>query len=275
MSAAPPPKPRLGNLTLRLLTAAVGIPVVLALILVGGWPFILAVAALLAVGAGEVTHALGLRLRDPLTVVCVAATAGLAIAAAVAADTVAAELVLLVMLSLSVMVLAARTEGGFSLWSGAVAAVVYVGILGSHLVSLRLAPDGQSWLLMAVLMTFATDTGAYALGRLLGRRKLAPRVSPGKTVAGAWGGVAAAAGAAVVLNAALGLAQPPAAMLALGVLVAVAAEIGDLGESLIKRSLGVKDMGRIFPGHGGVLDRLDSLLFVVPVVYYWVRWIVQ
>src|SRR5205085_1718779 len=107
--------------------------------------------------------------------------------------------------------------------------------------------------------------------RLLGRHKLAPRISPGKTVEGAAGGLVAGAVAAWALNRLLGLDQADAGMLLLGAGAAVAGQFGDLAESLLKRTAGVKDMSNLLPGHGGVLDRLDSLLFVAPLVYYAAR----
>jgi len=153
--------------------------------------------------------------------------------------------------------------------------VLYVGWLGQHLLLVRRLHDGLAWTLLLLLATFATDTGAYAAGRLLGRHKLAPRVSPAKTVEGAVGGLVMAVVAVVALDYLLELPHRLPMMIVLGLAVGAAAELGDLAESLIKRRLGVKDMGHLFPGHGGVLDRLDSLLFVAPVLYYFVRWAIM
>jgi phosphatidate cytidylyltransferase len=151
---------------------------------------------------------------------------------------------------------------------------LYVGWLGQHLELVRRLPHGERWMLLLLLGTFATDTGAYAVGRLIGKHKLAPRVSPAKTVEGAIGGIAFAIGAVVALDYLLALPHDPVRFVALGMAIAVAAEAGDLAESAVKRRLGVKDMGRLFPGHGGVLDRLDSVLFVGAVVYYVVKWVI-
>ena len=131
---------------------------------------------------------------------------------------------------------------------------------------------GIALLLLPLLLTWANDIGAYAVGRALGRRKLIPAVSPGKTVAGAVGGVVVTVaacwlyvGRVLVPSADLGLSL--AGIVIFGVAVSVAAQIGDLAESLLKREAGVKNSSRLFPGHGGVLDRVDSLLFVLPVAY--------
>lgn len=273
-AASPSPRrPGWSGLVPRLVTAAAGIPIVLSLIIAGGPLYTAAVAALLALGATEIARAAGIRAADPLTLCGAAAAAALAVAAHLHPDVRAGVLTVLIAATLGVVTLRAETADGFHRWATVVAGAVYVGVLGSHLVSLRLLEDGRAWVLVMVFTTFATDTGAYFVGRAFGRRKLAPRVSPGKTVAGASGGLVAAAIVAPLLSRILDLDQSLPPMAALGAVVAVAGEIGDLGESLLKRSLGVKDMGHLFPGHGGVLDRLDSILFAAPVVYYLARWL--
>ena len=160
---------------------------------------------------------------------------------------------------------------------------VYVGFLLAHIPLLAQIGDtgdlagygyelGRSWLIFALLTTFATDSGAYFVGRLTGRHKMAPTLSPGKTWEGAAGGLAAAIIAALLLSLLppqylnLGLAWWQPALI--GMAVGIAAQGGDLLESGLKRFAGVKDAGALFPGHGGMLDRLDSLLLTIPLVYY-------
>lgn len=151
-------------------------------------------------------------------------------------------------------------------------AAAYVGALGGTIAALRVLPpesDG-AWrvtLLLAIVMT--SDTFAYFTGSAFGRRKLAPLVSPGKTVEGLAGGLAGGIVAALAVRQ-FGLPSMPApAAVALGIVVSTFGVAGDLVESLMKRWSGVKDSGRLFPGHGGMLDRLDSLLFGAPVLYYY------
>jgi phosphatidate cytidylyltransferase len=154
-------------------------------------------------------------------------------------------------------------------------AFVWIGILGSF-AALMLSPSqypqrhGIAFLLGAIVAAIGADVGALAVGSWLGRHQLAPRVSPGKT----WEGLIGGAALAIALSAAVtGQVHPwtvPKAAL-LGVVAAVVAPLGDLCESLIKRDLGLKDMGSILPGHGGVLDRVDAILFVLPATYYLVR----
>lgn len=137
---------------------------------------------------------------------------------------------------------------------------------------------GATVLLLPVLCTWASDVGAYAAGRTIGGPKLIPAVSPGKTVSGAVGGLVASAAVAtayepLLLEPVAELGFAPGRQLVFGVLVSVAAQLGDLVESLLKRDAGIKDSSRLIPGHGGVLDRVDSLLFVLPVSYVALRWL--
>lgn len=141
-------------------------------------------------------------------------------------------------------------------------------------------PLGGLLLLMPILLTWASDIGAYFVGRALGKRKLIPSVSPGKTVAGAVGGLVASVLVAwlfvqFVLRPVGQLAFTPMGTVLFGAIVSVAAQLGDLFESLLKREAGVKDSSRLLPGHGGILDRFDSLLFVLPVAYLLVGWLLR
>ena len=149
------------------------------------------------------------------------------------------------------------------------AGVAYVVIPFSALVLMRLDEAGLQWTVLAFLVTFATDTSAYAVGRAVGRRRLAPSVSPGKTWEGAIGGLVGAAAASAALVALLnGIESRFMLAVALGLGIGIAAQGGDLLESKVKRMADAKDSGRLIPGHGGLLDRLDSLLPVFPLVYY-------
>jgi phosphatidate cytidylyltransferase len=149
--------------------------------------------------------------------------------------------------------------------------MVYLGLLLPAFVLVRDWHDGREWFFAALLATFAVDTGAYASGRAVGRRPLAPKISPKKTVEGAIGGAAAGSAAFIGLAALFDLDGGGAAVVALALLLPVAAQAGDLVESWTKRHMGIKDSSGLLPGHGGFLDRLDSLLFVLPLVYVFLR----
>jgi phosphatidate cytidylyltransferase len=146
--------------------------------------------------------------------------------------------------------------------------MLWVGWLAGFAIFLRdlsRPVNGLAWLLTAIAITIAADSAAYVIGRMLGRHLLCPRVSPKKTVEGLIGGLAASAGVGVAA-ALVALGRPAWQGVLIGAAGGLAAVLGDLFESLVKRQLGVKDSSRLIPGHGGVLDRVDGLLFVLPVM---------
>ena len=148
--------------------------------------------------------------------------------------------------------------------------MLYIGLTLSYLVAVRLQPHGESLLFFLLLVTWAADTGAYYVGTLCGQRALAPRISPKKTLEGLLGGLV---GAIIIAYSARWTFLPEFSnldTLFLAVLLTLIGLWGDLVESAIKRSVGVKDSGGLLPGHGGMLDRLDSLLFTAPAFYYYV-----
>jgi len=163
-------------------------------------------------------------------------------------------------------------NGAFSTWAHSIGGPAYLGFLLAHALMLRefdgAADTSRNWLLFALLVTFATDTGSYFTGRVLGTHPMAPAISPGKTWEGAFGGFLWAVAVAAALGAVLELSVPLWKSSLVGVAVGVVAQMGDLVESRFKRATGVKDAGTILPGHGGILDRLDSIVLTLPVVYY-------
>jgi phosphatidate cytidylyltransferase len=145
---------------------------------------------------------------------------------------------------------------------------LYVGVLTVPLALLhRQLRDGPLWVLTALAATFANDSGAYFAGRGFGRHKLYPSISPAKTVEGAIGGLIACVGVLFLVRATFFPALTVADCLLVAIPASILGPIGDLVESMLKRSAGVKDSGRLIPGHGGILDRLDALLFVGAWVY--------
>lgn len=144
---------------------------------------------------------------------------------------------------------------------------LWVGVPLGHLVLLEEMPDGSYLILVAVIGTWISDAGAYFVGRLVGRHKPFPTLSPKKTVEGALGGIlATAALVGYCTHELLGLDALVAVLL--GTVISVLSQAGDLFESILKRILDLKDLGSVLPGHGGILDRIDSLLFTAPAVYY-------
>ena len=153
-----------------------------------------------------------------------------------------------------------------------VGGVVYVAFLLAHTLTLRELGDGaefgRNWLLFALLVTFATDSGAFFVGRSLGRHQMSPKISPNKTWEGAAGGFVSAVVVALALGIGLDLSLPRWQLASIGATVGVVSQLGDLLESKLKRISNAKDSGSLIPGHGGILDRLDSLLLSIPTVYY-------
>ena len=167
---------------------------------------------------------------------------------------------------------------GFAAWSSTVFGAAYVGLLGAVAILTTLWTDPQTaggtlwperrWILVLLAGVWSFDTGAYLVGRAIGRRPFLPWISPKKTLEGVLGGmVAATVGVAVVLVIS---GSSPLEALVLGPLLGIVAQSGDLAESLLKRAAGVKDSGTLLPGHGGILDRVDSILFAAPVLAAWV-----
>jgi phosphatidate cytidylyltransferase len=148
-----------------------------------------------------------------------------------------------------------------------VLACLWVPFLASHVaLLLARAPDGRWYVLATVALAVTNDIGAFGFGFFLGRHRMAPSISPAKT----WEGFAGGLGAVLALAAGVTAALPGFDLftaLALGLVVSLAATLGDLAESLVKRDLGVKDLGRILPGHGGIMDRVDAMIFAVPAAH--------
>ncbi len=268
----------------RVAVAVVGIPVIIGLTLLGGPLFTvvagiaLTIAALefylatdpAAIAGGPTRHLHDLRLLGLL------GAAGVALLVAAADNGFewwARALTLLIILPFLPLILRAQPQTSLRDWLWVLGGLLYVGFLGSHLIFLRDAPNGREWVLLALFATFATDTAAYFVGRLIGRTKIAPAISPGKTLEGSLAGLAGGLAAVLILNWALD-AGAGAEIIPLALLLPIVAQFGDLAESLVKRSAGVKDASHVIPGHGGLLDRLDSLLFTIPLVYYYLTWIV-
>ncbi|MDQ7093367.1 phosphatidate cytidylyltransferase [Desulfosporosinus sp. PR] len=251
----------------RTISALIGAPLFLGLTYLGGpyTAFLTAVLALLALREFlQIGEHMGLNVWYKLTTV--AAVFWLVIVFFYDSKWVTPALVFWLLIVFGRLALtypkAPLAEASFNLL-----AVLYPVVLLSHLYLLRQHSHGVEWTFLTIFLVWATDTGAYLIGRQFGRHLLAPQVSPKKTVEGSVGGLILSVLVAVLF---WHLAHDTSLItyIMLGIIIGVSAQIGDLFESALKRSAGVKDSGNLIPGHGGVLDRFDSLLFALPLVYY-------
>ena len=273
-----------GNLVKRIAFAVVAIPAVVGIVWWGGWPLAAVLALLGVLGAREVYGLARRQQLDPLDGVGLAAAAAIPLATywAKGSETRWAEPALFVgaLWVLGVLALATRTRGPSGRPLPAVAITVfgalYASALPSFVIAIRHGAHAgvKSWplavlVLLPMVLTWMCDTAAMAAGHLIGGPKLAPVLSPNKTWAGAIGGFVAAVAGALVLGRwglpRVGLSLSTLQLALVGGAVGVVGQIGDVAESLLKREAGVKDSSHLIPGHGGVLDRLDSLYFVIPV----------
>ncbi|MBA4422569.1 MAG: phosphatidate cytidylyltransferase [Syntrophus sp. (in: bacteria)] len=175
-----------------------------------------------------------------------------------------------VMASLMLNLLRIREEGLDMIRVGKVIlGVMYVPLLMSHFILIRQEPAGIRWIFFILVLAFSGDIAAYYVGKGLGRRKLLPDVSPGKTVEGTIGLVVGSITGCILFRQLFFPMLPVLHTVILGLVGSVAGQLGDLCESALKRAAGVKDSGTLLPGHGGILDRLDCLMFIAPFVYYY------
>ncbi|MFF1914350.1 phosphatidate cytidylyltransferase [Streptomyces sp. NPDC058239] len=271
MSTAPPPpqKKRAG----RDLRSAIGVGVGLGAIIVASLfivkaVFVGVIAVAVVVGLWELTSRLQERkgIKAPLIPLAVG---GAAMVVAGYARGAEGAWVAMALTALAVLVwrMTEPPEGYLKDVTAGVFAAFYVPFLATFVAMLLTADDGPQRVLTFLLLTVVSDTGAYAVGWRFGKHKLAPRISPGKTREGLFGAVAFAMVAGALCMQFLIDGGSWWQGLLLGFAVAASATLGDLGESMIKRDLGIKDMGTLLPGHGGIMDRLDSLLPTAPVVW--------
>ena len=267
----------------RVITAAIGVPVIIFVVWFGDPWFSLLIAAVVLLGSFEFYHMLANSSKGrPLTYF------GLLWALAIALsplslhyrgiDILPIAMTEGMVFSLTWLLCRSPRERAFINWGWTLAGVLYIGWMLSYWLNLRILEDGRAWVYLALLSTFANDTGAFFIGKALGKHQLAPTISPGKTWEGAIGGLLSAIIGAIAIFLILNLFSPLPLrywhLVLLGFVVSLFAQLGDLVESWLKRDIGVKDSGKLLPGHGGILDRFDSLIFTGVVVYYYATWIV-
>ncbi len=263
--------------TTRIITSSVLIPVLLLVV----WflpPLYFAVLAVAAAAIGQ--HELYVMARQrgtsPLSVTGIALGAAVVLSMARPLHaTVGGPLLwvgLSVLVVLSVRLFSSRpVEGAIEDAAVTLFGVCYVALLFGYQAALLAGAGGKRWLLFLYFVIWASDIGAYYIGTALGKHRLYEKISPKKSIEGLLGGVAASMIVELLCRFWIVESLDVIEAILLGVGLALAGTVGDLAESLIKRSVGVKDSGTIMPGHGGMLDRLDSLMFAAPALYYYLR----
>ena len=268
-------------LGMRILTAAIGIPAAIYIIKFGSWLFAAAVAILALIAWNEFVNMMQTeKIRVDYSIGVLGVVFALGCAWLGNSQELNMVILLLVLLTMAKTVILHRS---FGVVEAAVTLLgaLYISLPFAHLLLLRFTDQhqnimtalgslsaGAAYVWLAFIGTWASDTMAYFIGSAFGRKKLCPAISPGKTYEGAAGGLIGSIVGIMAMGAFCGL--PIMDTFVLGFLVGFAAPLGDLVESALKRFTGVKDSGNILPGHGGVLDRFDAIMFTVPVVYYYV-----
>jgi phosphatidate cytidylyltransferase len=273
---AVPPAAR-GDLAGRVAISLLLIPFAFVFIYAGGWVLLLAVAVVLGLAAFEFARLFAQAGRRPATPLLVAGV--VALAAAELWPALHARGLLVAGLTVAALAWHLRDYEAGGAGSGTdlaitLAGLAYVGGLGRYLVAVRELPDGLWWLLAALTSTWLADSGAYLVGKRLGRHRLTPRLSPKKTWEGYAGSIVFGAVGGELLSVGWAWLAGPASTFTwqagavVGLLAGALGTLGDLGISMFKREVGLKDTGHLLGGHGGVLDRIDSWLVSVPVAYY-------
>lgn len=263
----------------RLLVLIFLIPVFVALLVAGGWIFAIFIALILGGAAWEYWRIFKTGGYAPSGTVLVGGVVVLALSRA-AFGFERSDFFLTTLVLLTLAVCALRYERGIDSaatdFTITVGGFLYLGWLGAYFISLRTLPQGQWWSLLTLASIWIVDAGAYVIGSHFGQRQFAPRVSPHKTWEGFAGGLVLGALGTALIAALWQLQAPvitPQKGLLLGFVLGLVAPLGDLGESMIKRQFGVKDSGRLLPGHGGIMDRIDTWLWAVAISYYLIVWL--
>lgn len=264
-------------LTERLLVALAIVPFGVGFALLGGWPYTIAVALVLGVAAWEFQNIFRQGGYQPAVSVLIPGVVLLVLVrGAWGFERLGLVWSLLAIFALGVHTLQFERgiEQAGTNFAITVAGLLYIGWLGSYLVSLRQLPNGLWWALTAIPAIGLADAGAYFIGGRFGRHLMAPRTSPGKTWEGYIGGILVGSLSGLLLAALWHLSEPailPLHGLIIGLVVTLVSPLGDLGESLFKRQFNLKDASRILPGHGGVMDRIDTWIYAAVVSYYLIQ----
>ncbi len=263
----------------RIITAVLGIPLVITIILLGNPLLSLFVLILSLLGIIEFNRLARKRNLESFQLLSILWTLAFVLVTYLITERVIGDEYLIYTLitgltiSLIWLIISKHKNNHYLAWGYSIIGPIYVGLLLSYIILTRNLTQGSEWVLVMIIGVFSTDTFAFFAGKTFGKHKLAPTISPGKTVEGSLVGLLAAPIGVMLASFILNLNLEIWQSIFLGVLIGILAQIGDLIESYLKRLSNVKDSGHWVPGHGGILDRIDSIVLNTMIVYYFAIWV--
>lgn len=258
----------------RIWTGVVGLPLLIFILYSGGFILVIGVALLAFAGILEYTGAINRLVRPKINVVLMVVLAGVLMLTIKLDYYFLMPVLLLEFIAIFCYEILSGNVG-IQRGSATLMGLIYVPVMFGHLLLFETVNKGVYYMWMIFVIAFTTDTAAYFVGKSIGNRKIAPLISPKKTIAGSIGGVVVAALCTVlygtILSSYFNFVLPWYLYLIVGIFGSIAGQCGDLMASMIKRKAKIKDYGSILPGHGGILDRFDSILFIIPLIYIFAR----
>ena len=256
----------------RIITGVIAAALFIPFVVYGHLPFTILVYVIAAIGIVELLKMKDIPLLSIPTLIGVLLTFILILPSTFSKDLFAntdyskLELLMIAVVLLLIYTVVVKNHFNFDHVGFILISCLYVGIGFHYFIETRAA--GIEYIIFALLIVWTTDSGAYFIGRKLGKRKLWPEISPNKTVEGFVGGIVAAVVLAIVMQLIYPIASSWLSLIVISIIASIFGQLGDLVESAIKRHYGVKDSGKLLPGHGGILDRFDSLIFVLPLLHF-------
>jgi phosphatidate cytidylyltransferase len=265
----------------RVIVAAVLLPIGLVLIYFGDWAFAAFIALILGLAAWEYARIFKNGDFQPASFLVIGGAVILAIGRAwngFASSDWLISLLILASMTYHLITFERGRDRAASDFAVTLSGIFYIGWLGSYLISLRNLPNGMWWVLIVLPAVWLADSGAYFVGKSIGKRKFSPRLSPKKTWEGYIGGVVTGTLGTALLAILWNLIEPdlmtPVQAGLIGLILSLVTVLGDLGESMIKRQFGIKDSSNLIPGHGGAFDRIDSWIWAGVIGFYIVQWLI-
>ncbi|MDN5710628.1 MAG: phosphatidate cytidylyltransferase [Planococcus sp. (in: firmicutes)] len=258
----------------RIITGAVAAALFIPFVIIGGIPFILLVYVLATIGFQELLKMKGRSLMSVPGLISLVALYAFMLPGDWSQQVyewtgyLKVEFVFMAVILLLIHTVIVKNSFTFDDAAFAILGTLYVGLGFYYLIETRESEAGLTVLIFALLVVWFTDSGAYFTGRKIGKRKLWPEISPNKTIEGFVGGIIWAIGIALIFAYFAGMEQPLLLVIIVAIVASIFGQMGDLVESALKRHFNVKDSGKMLPGHGGILDRFDSILFVMPLLHF-------